>query len=105
MEEPLKRDIIVRRNQRIEWARSATKHRVSRERSKYVIAEATSRFRQEDSRGRDPRFIFLGDDSAGVALEVIAIEMEDGALRVIHAMRLRRKYLDAYEEARDGEGN
>ncbi len=36
----------------------------------------------------------------GVALEVMAIELEDGSLLVIHAMPLRDRYREQYDEAR-----
>jgi hypothetical protein len=49
--------------------------------------------------GAEPRLVFLGDDADGVALEVIAVELEDGSLLVIHSMRLRERYREQYEEA------
>jgi len=45
------------------------------------------------------RLVFLGDDAKGVALEVMAVELEDGDLLVIHAMKLSTRYRDRYEEA------
>ncbi len=36
----------------------------------------------------------------GVPLEVMAVELEDGGLLVIHAMPLRDRYRMQYEEAR-----
>jgi hypothetical protein len=79
------------------WARSATKHRTSRERSRYVIEHCGLRFEQGCPPGdapaeADPRLLYLGDDADGVALEVMAIELEDGRLLVIHAMPLRNRY-------------
>jgi hypothetical protein len=47
----------------------------------------------------DERLLFLGDDPEGVALEVMAVELEDGDLFVIHAMPLRDRYRPQYEEA------
>jgi hypothetical protein len=44
--------------------------------------------------------VFLGDDADGLALEVMAIALEDGSLLVIHAMPLRDRYRAQYEEAR-----
>ena len=41
--------------------------------------------------------IFLGPDEHDVPLEVMGIELADGDLLVIHAMRLRQKYRDAFE--------
>jgi hypothetical protein len=36
----------------------------------------------------------------GIALEVMAIELEDDSLLVIHAMPLRDRYRKQYEEAK-----
>lgn len=44
--------------------------------------------------------VFLGDDPDGVALEVIGIELEGEGFLVIHAMPLRERYRDQYEEAK-----
>ena len=49
---------------------------------------------------RDPRVLVLGDDQNGVALEVIGIELEDEGFLVIHAMSLRERYFEQYEEAK-----
>jgi hypothetical protein len=42
--------------------------------------------------------LFLGPDANGVPLEVLAIELPAGELLVIHAMRMRRLYRQAYAE-------
>ena len=47
----------------------------------------------------DEAVLFLGDDQAGLPLEVVGVELSDGTLRVIHAMPLRAGYRDLYEEA------
>jgi len=87
----------------IRWARSATKHRISRERSRHVVEHCGLRFEQKPPSGArasaDLRLVYLGDDPDGVALEVMAIELEDGSLLVIHAMPLRERYRKEYEEA------
>lgn len=49
---------------------------------------------------QDDRLLYLGDDQDGMALEVMAVELDDGALYVIHAMSLREKYRREYEEAK-----
>jgi hypothetical protein len=86
---------------RIRWARSATKHRVSRSRSGYVIEHCGLVFRIPPPEGQvDERLLFLGDDEEGVPLEVMAVELEDDDLFVIHAMEIRDRYRSAYEEAR-----
>ena len=85
------------------WARSATKHRISRERSRYVIAHCGLRFKQEPPRdapvGASSRLVFLGDDADGIALEVMGVELDNENLLVIHAMPLRDRYRKQYEEA------
>jgi len=85
----------------IRWARSATKHRVARARSGFVIEHCGLLFRVPSPAGRsDERLLFLGDDGDGVALEVMAVELKDGDLYVIHAMDLRERYRPEYEEAK-----
>lgn len=88
----------------LKWARSATRHRVARARSRYVIEHCGLYFEQDPPTdapaGNDPRLVYLGDDPEGVALEVIAIEIEDDSLLVIHAMPLRARYREQYEEAK-----
>jgi hypothetical protein len=46
------------------------------------------------------RLVYLGDAAAGVALELMAVQLAAGDLLLIHAMPLRRKYREQYEEAR-----
>jgi hypothetical protein len=88
----------------IRWARSATRHRISRDRSRHVIQHCGLRFEQpapsSAPASADPRLVYLGDDAGGVPLEVMAIELEDGDLLVIHAMPLRERYREQYEEAK-----
>ena len=87
----------------LKWARSATKHRISRERSRYVIEHCGLRFKQEPPTdapvGASSRFVFLGDDAEDVSLEVMGVELDDENLLVIHAMPLRDRYQKQYEEA------
>jgi hypothetical protein len=97
---------IVRRNEwidsdRISWTRSATKHRVSRERSLHIVRHAGVCCRESpypDEWDDDPRFLFLGLDLEGMPLEVIAVAPEDGSLVIIHAMPLRERYHGWYAE-------
>jgi len=92
---------------KLKWARAATKHRISRERSRYVIEHCGLRFEEEPPvdapAGASTRLVFLGDDVQGTALEVMAVELEDGSLLVIHAMPLRDRYRKQYEEVKNGE--
>jgi hypothetical protein len=41
--------------------------------------------------------LFLWTDGHGIPLEVVAIELQDGDLLVIHAMRMRHAYRADYE--------
>ncbi|GAC1340785.1 MAG: hypothetical protein NVSMB29_10180 [Candidatus Dormibacteria bacterium] len=88
----------------IRFARSASKHRISRDRATYVIDRCGLMYSQpppdRDPDDNDERLVFLGDDWNGVALEVMAIEAPDGDLLVIHAQKLRPKYRNAYERVR-----
>lgn len=90
---------------RITFARSATKHRISRERSLYVIErcglQMVDRYRNPANSGVDQRVVFIGDDLEGVALEVLAVEPDEDEFLVIHAMNLGSRLQDFYEEARE----
>jgi hypothetical protein len=91
----------------IRFARSATKHRISRERSLYVIEHCGIQFVDERwgpwNSNVDQRVVFTGDDLEKVALEVVAVEREEDEFTVIHAMNLRNRFRSLYEEARSWE--
>jgi len=97
---------IVRRNEwidseNISWSRSATKHRISRERSLHIVRHAGACRRDygyPDEWEGDPRFLFLGPDLEGMPLEVVGVAPEDGSLVIIHAMPLRERYQGWYGE-------
>jgi hypothetical protein len=55
---------------------------------------------ESGTRALDDRLIYLGDDGTGTRLEVMAVELGGNALFVIHAMPLREKYRQQYEEAK-----
>lgn len=98
------RQDVVPRFKRLRWARSATRHRISRKRTRFVI-EHCLLILGEDPPPNGPgataqRLVFLGEDPQQVPLEVMAIEVGNGNLRVIHAIELRPRYRDAYEEVR-----
>lgn len=80
----------------IKHTRSSTRHRISRQRSRYVV-ESTSVIFAEPAPGgsvlSDPRLVFLGPDERGKLLEVMAIQTDDGGLLIIHAQRIRDRYL------------
>jgi hypothetical protein len=46
----------------------------------------------DPSADEDQLVLVLGPDDRGVPLEVVAVELRDGDLLVIHAMRMRAKY-------------
>jgi hypothetical protein len=91
-------------NASVRFARAATRHRVSKDRIRHVIANYRVRFEEPPPAGRegvpDTRLVFLGEDPQGEPLEVMAIQLPNGGLLVIHAMSLRNKYRRRYEEAK-----
>jgi hypothetical protein len=89
----------------VRFARSATRHRISRDRIRHVIANYRVSFEGPPpdtggARARSMRVVYLGDDDRGHALEVMAVEGKHGELLVIHAMELRDKYRKRYEDRR-----
>lgn len=86
----------------ITFTRSATKHRISRERSLYVIEhcglQLVDRYRPRFHPGVSQRVVFVGDDLEQVPLEVIAVERSDEEFLTIHAMTLRDRFRGIYEE-------
>jgi len=83
------------------WTASARRHRIGRAQVRHVVETSRVVFvRPADPPARpDEALLFLGDDSAGQPIEVVGIEMDDGRLRVVHAMPMRRGYRALYEEA------
>ncbi len=79
----------------IRFHSSASWHGISHDRSRYVIEHCVCPL-YSDGPDEEDLVVFLGPDQRDIPLEVIAIELADGDLLVIHAMRLRRKYLDDY---------
>lgn len=89
----------------LRFARSATRHRITKDRIRHVIANYRVRFEElppatESAKPRSTRIVYLGDDDNGRALEVMAVEGKHGELLVIHAMELRDKYRKRYEDHR-----
>jgi hypothetical protein len=86
------------------WSRSAPRHRISRDRSRFVVEHCGLVFEETAPAGAPagaaPRLVYPGDDPDGIALEVMAVELEDDALLVIHAMALRDRYREQYQEAK-----
>jgi hypothetical protein len=95
---------IVRQNdwadgENITWARSSTRHRISRARSLFAIRSAGICFEDGSSRADEPRLYLFGDGQEGRPLEILALAGKDGGLFVVHAMRLRARFMDRYKEA------
>ena len=90
------------------WTHASRRHGIARHAARFVVEHCGLVYIQPappDSAVPDPRLVFLGDDEAGQAVEVIGVEMEvdangEGHLRVIHALALRDKYRGQYEEAK-----
>lgn len=85
----------------ITHARSATRHRISRQRSRYVVETTGVIFIEtapQSSVLADPRLVFLGPDERGELLEVMAIQTDTGGLLVIHAQRIRPRYIELLSE-------
>jgi hypothetical protein len=84
---------------RIEFARSARRHRFGRARVLHVIANPVVEVIVAGEEGQDDRLVYLLDDATGRALEVMAVPIEAGIL-VIHVMDLRPKWRPLYEEGK-----
>ena len=65
----------------------------------YVIENAVAVLRQARP-GQPDVVIHLDDDQTGRALEVGAVELDDGHLVVIHAMDMRNKFRRTYDQER-----
>lgn len=60
------------------------------------------RFVMKDPDRKVRKLIYVGDDQEGMPLEVIAVELRSGELKIIHAMQLRKKFIGIYWEEKDG---
>jgi hypothetical protein len=84
----------------VNHARSSTRRRISRQRSRHVVETTSVIFREsapKDSPLRAPRLVFLSPDEQGKLLEVMAIQTDTGDLRVIHAQPIRNRYIELQE--------
>jgi hypothetical protein len=95
---------IVRQNvwiaeENIEFARSATRHRVPRRHTLNVIRQAGICFEEERGARAKPRLYYFGDGEHGRELEVIAVKLETDRLLVIHSMAMRARFRIDYLEA------
>ena len=87
----------------IRFSRSASQHGVSHERSRYVVERCKCPLYPPDP-GDEDLVVFLGPDDHGTDLEVIGVELADGNLLIIHAMKMRRRYLHDYAKVMECQG-
>jgi len=82
----------------IRFSRSAARHGISRARAQYVVeACPCPLYPPPEADGLDQEVVvFLWPDAGGVPLEVVGLELADGDLLVIHAMKLRKAYFEDY---------
>ena len=80
----------------IVFRRSAARHGISTDRATFVIETCPCPLYAPDETGPRDHVMFLGPDADGVPLEVVGIELENGDLVVIHAMRMRSRFSAAY---------
>lgn len=83
----------------IEFTQSARKHRIGRARVRQVPVDPVAEAVLPAESGLQERLVFLGDDESGRALDVLAVRTDRGLL-VIHAMDLRPKWRQLYEEGK-----
>ncbi len=82
----------------IRFTQSARKHKIGTTRVRHVLAHTTVAFTIPGGDGKAERTVWLGADHEGRVLEVMTINIDDGLL-VIHAMDIRPKYRDHYNQA------
>jgi hypothetical protein len=79
----------------LHFTRSALRHGISQERSRYVIEHCASPIYSPDDEVTGV-ILFLGLDDRGVPLEVVGVEVSGGDLLVFHAMRMRNRYFEEH---------
>lgn len=89
----------------LSWTAASRKHRVTREQVRAVVAGATTVLvRPADPPARpDEALLFLGADAEGRLIEVVGVELDDGRLRIIHAMPMRASYQRLHRDDDGGE--
>lgn len=79
----------------IRFAASASRHGISNERSRHVVANCNCPLFGMEPDGFD-LVAYLGPDAKGVPLEVFGLELDNDDVLVIRAMKLRSRYRDDY---------
>ena len=86
----------------IRFAPSASKHEIARDDIRYVIRHCGLAFDAPPPPGSpytEDRILILGDTPTGVAIEILAIELDSGDLYVFHARKMGKQYQQQHEEA------
>jgi hypothetical protein len=80
---------------------TAYKHGITDGQIHFAISHCGLTFVQPPPRDltEPDRVLILGDDQAGVPIEILAVQDDSGDLVVMHAMKMRRRYRRQYEEA------
>jgi hypothetical protein len=87
----------------VEIHRSALRHGISDQEIQHV-AEHPLVVVDLDPHGDPPRLLVIGPDGAGNLLEVIVLDLADGRLLAIHAMRLRATFYDLLPKGEETDG-
>lgn len=76
------------------WTAASRKHRITREQGRTVLAGASTVLARpaDPPRRPDEALLFLGTDADGQLIEVVGVRLDDGRLRIIHAMPMRVAY-------------
>ena len=80
----------------IRFAPSARRHGIADSEARYVVEHCVCPLYPPADDDRD-LVLFLGPNSHGIPLEVAGIELADGDLLIIHAMKMRKAYQADYE--------
>jgi hypothetical protein len=82
--------------------RTAFRHGLSRSRARYVVEHCACPLYPPSI--EDDLVAFLCMDAHGVPLEVIGVELADGDLLIIHAIKLRGRFRDDFARVRECQG-
>lgn len=92
---------------RLSWTAASRKHGVHRDQVRAMLRGAVSVLVRpaDPPRRPDEALLFLSADADGSLIEVVAVELDDGCLRIIHAMPMRAAYRRLHESAGAGTGS
>ncbi|MGH3545008.1 MAG: hypothetical protein ACRDPW_03670, partial [Mycobacteriales bacterium] len=81
------------------FTQAARKHKIGKARVVYVMCNSYVVAELSGPPDGEQRYLFLGDDHTGRAIEVVAIEQNNQWL-ILHAMDLRAKFKAIYEQGK-----